>query len=101
MDLRPLRAAAHAELVTLLLMLANLATVHLRPVSALLGPAHGCAYLFVVVATWRLARATPPTRAVALVPGVGGLLALRRLRAATARPAVGSGRHDPPEGPGM
>ncbi|MFI8521620.1 DUF3817 domain-containing protein [Streptomyces sp. NPDC085481] len=81
MDLRPLRIAAHAELATLVLMLANLATVHLRPLSSLLGPAHGCAYLFVVVATWRFAHAAPRTRATALLPGVGGLLAVRRLRA--------------------
>lgn len=76
---RPLRVAAHAELVSLLALLANLATVHLPPVSSLLGPTHGCAYLFVVVATWRLPRASAATRAVAVIPGVGGLLALRRL----------------------
>lgn len=79
MNLRPLRVAAHVELVSLTVMLANLATVHLKPVSSLTGPAHGCAYLFVVLATWRLAPASTTTRAVALVPGIGGLLALRRL----------------------
>lgn len=87
MTLRPLRIAAHAELVSLIVMTANLATAHLGPVSSLMGPTHGCAYLFVVVATWRLRRATPPTKAAAVVPGIGGLLALRRLdRRDTVRP---------------
>ncbi|MFJ5804173.1 hypothetical protein [Streptomyces decoyicus] len=87
-SLRPLRIAAHTELVSLILMLANLATVHLKPLSSLLGPTHGCAYLFVVLATWRLgsvAHATTVTKATAVVPGIGGLLALRMLRHATAR----------------
>ncbi|MER7411371.1 MULTISPECIES: DUF3817 domain-containing protein [Streptomyces] len=81
-DLRHLRIAAHGELVSLVLMLANLATVHARAASSLLGPAHGCAYLVVVVATWRLARAAPVARVLALVPGIGGLLAVRSLRRA-------------------
>ncbi|MEV5972158.1 DUF3817 domain-containing protein [Streptomyces sp. NPDC051921] len=79
--LRPLRFAAHAELATLVVMLANLAGPHLRAVSSLMGPAHGCAYLFVVGATWRITRAARLTRVVALVPGIGGLLVLRQLRA--------------------
>ncbi|WP_329171366.1 DUF3817 domain-containing protein [Streptomyces decoyicus] len=87
--LRPLRIAAHTELVSLLLMLANLATAHLKPLSSLLGPTHGCAYLCVVLATWRLAHATTATKATAVVPGIGGLLALRRLSRATARSTHG------------
>ncbi|MGW1466782.1 hypothetical protein ACWCPT_20830 [Streptomyces sp. NPDC002308] len=47
---RPLRIAAHTELVSLIVMPANLATAHLRPISSLTGPTHGCAYLFVVAA---------------------------------------------------
>lgn len=79
MHLRPLRIAAHTELVSLVIMLANLATAHLKPVSTLMGPAHGCAYLFVVLATWRLGPATTAVKATAVIPGVGGLLALRGL----------------------
>ncbi|MCM2416146.1 hypothetical protein [Streptomyces sp. RKAG290] len=79
MHLRPLRIAAQVELISLVAMLTNLATVHLNAVSSLLGPTHGCAYLFVVAATWRLQPARAAVRAVATVPGVGGLLALRRL----------------------
>ncbi|MFB4193026.1 DUF3817 domain-containing protein [Streptomyces carpaticus] len=90
MPLRPLRIAAHAELVSLLALLANLATVHLAPVSSLLGPLHGCAYLFVVLLAWRLPRATPAVKALSLIPGVGGLLALRAAAGAPAgRPAAG------------
>ncbi|MFF2200374.1 hypothetical protein [Streptomyces sp. NPDC058145] len=80
MHLRPLRIAAHVELISLIVMLANLATAHLKPISSLMGPTHGCAYLFVVIATWRLTSATTTTKAVAVIPGIGGLLALRRLR---------------------
>jgi hypothetical protein len=44
-----------------------------------LGLTHGLAHLFVVFTTWRLS-ATSTAKAVAVIPGVGGLLALRRLR---------------------
>ena len=77
--LRPLRIAAHAELISLVIMLANLATAHLKPISSLMGPTHGCAYLFVIGATWRLQQATNTTKATAVIPGIGGLLALRHL----------------------
>ncbi|MFD3480153.1 DUF3817 domain-containing protein [Streptomyces sp. NPDC058695] len=82
---RPLRVAAHVELISLVLMLANLATAHLKPISSLMGPTHGCAYLFVVIATWRLnpATATATTKATAAIPGIGGLLALRQLSPGT------------------
>jgi hypothetical protein len=80
----PLRIAAATELATLLVLLANLATVHWPPVSSAVGPVHGCAYLFVIVLTVRLSPDTR-TRATALIPGIGGLLVLRRL--ARARPA--------------
>nr|BFD80687.1 hypothetical protein StreXyl84_00880 [Streptomyces sp. Xyl84] len=76
---RHLRIAAHAELISLIAMLANVFTVHLKPVSSLTGPTHGCAYLFVVFATWRLPQAPAAVKVLALVPGAGGLLALRRL----------------------
>jgi hypothetical protein len=78
-SLRRLQIAAQVELVTLVLLLANLATVHLRAVSSLVGPTHGCAYLFVVIATLRVHGATRVTQIIAAIPGVGGLLALRRL----------------------
>lgn len=76
---RSLRIAAHAELISLIVLLANVFTVHLEPISSLLGPTHGCAYLFVVIATWCLRQATAAAKVLALVPGVGGLLALQQL----------------------
>ncbi|MFK8843639.1 DUF3817 domain-containing protein [Streptomyces sp. Ac-502] len=89
MSLRPprhLRTAAHAELISLTVMLANVFTVHLKPISSLTGPTHGCAYLFVVIATWRLKQAPAAAKVLAIVPGAGGLLALRQLdRVDTAR----------------
>jgi hypothetical protein len=76
---RHLRIAAHAELISLIVMLANVFTVHLKPISSLMGPTHGCAYLFVVIATCRLEQAPAAVKVLALVPGAGGLLALRQL----------------------
>jgi hypothetical protein len=77
-----LRIAARVELATLALLLLNLVTVHWEAVSSLLGPTHGAAYLFVILATWQ---ATPRRRVrlLAFVPGVGGVLVLRQ----TSRPS--------------
>ena len=71
-----LRIAARVEAVSLFLLLLNLATVHWSAVAGLLGPLHGCAYLLVIGATLQASR-HPRTRLLALVPGVGGLLAER------------------------
>ncbi|MFB6811239.1 hypothetical protein [Streptomyces sp. NPDC056387] len=113
---RLLRIAAPAELLSLAVLLANLATVHQRELAAVVGPVHGCAYLMAVIgaaatgtgtgtpsgpatdATSATARAPgggrgarPDRTAVllALVPGAGGTLALRRLAAGRARAACG------------
>jgi hypothetical protein len=79
---RVLRIAAATEFASLLVLLANLATVHWPQVSSTVGPTHGCAYLFVIILTVRQSQA-PWTRATAFVPGVGGLLVLRRLAGPT------------------
>ncbi|WFB10166.1 DUF3817 domain-containing protein [Streptomyces sp. LX-29] len=73
-----LRVAAAIELLSLLVLLGNLATVHVPAVASVLGPTHGCAYLFVVIAAIQ-AGAQGRGRAKAFVPGVGGLLAVRHL----------------------
>ena len=73
-----LRIAARVEFASLVLLLANLATVHLSAVAQLLGPIHGCAYLFVIGATLAATKEAK-TRLLALIPGIGGLLAERRL----------------------
>ncbi len=74
----PLRIAAAAELATLVVMLVNLATVHWPALSSLLGPTHGCAYLFVVVLAFR-SSPSARVRATAWIPGIGGVLVLRQL----------------------
>jgi hypothetical protein len=79
MPSRLLRVASLVEFGSLLLLLTNLATVHWAGVASLLGPVHGCAYLFVLGATVRATRDLR-TRLLAAVPGIGGLLVLRRLR---------------------
>jgi hypothetical protein len=73
----PLRIAATAETATLAALLLNLLTVHAEPVSSLLGPLHGTAYLAAIATA-----PTPRARRYAAIPGIGGLLALRQLRAA-------------------
>lgn len=80
--MRALRIAAAVELITLVALLANLFTVHTDAVTTLGGPVHGTAYLAVVVLAWATTpvRTDRGTRARAVVPGVGGLLVLRRLR---------------------
>jgi len=74
-----LRIATAAELISLAILLINLATVHWRPVASLFGPVHGCAYLLVIALTVGIGRATTGTKLTALVPGIGGLLVLRQL----------------------
>lgn len=74
-----LRASALVELSSLVLLLGNLATAHWPAVASLLGPVHGCAYLFVVGSAVRVSPRLR-TRLLAVVPGVGGLLVVRRLR---------------------
>ncbi|MEU6820544.1 hypothetical protein ABZ921_07945 [Streptomyces atriruber] len=77
--MRTLRVAATVEAASLALLFANLLTVHARPLSGLLGPLHGTAYLVVIAATWMLPSTASPgvVRWRAVVPGVGGLLVLR------------------------
>lgn len=82
-DSHLLRIAAAVELASLVVLLTNLATVHLPAVSSLAGPVHGCAYLFTVVATARDPRRSAPAVGLSLLPGIGGLLAVRHLTRTT------------------
>ncbi|WP_436533517.1 DUF3817 domain-containing protein [Actinoplanes sp. HUAS TT8] len=75
---RPLRLAAAVELLSLVILLVNLATVHVRPVAALCGPVHGCAYLMVLILTAWNPAADRTAKLLAWIPGIGGLLATRR-----------------------
>ncbi|MFF8609761.1 DUF3817 domain-containing protein [Streptomyces sp. NPDC015346] len=79
--MRTLRIAAGVEAASLALLLANLLTTHTEAVSSLAGPLHGTAYLVVIAMTWQITAAdSRSARWRSVVPGVGGLLALRRLR---------------------
>jgi hypothetical protein len=82
---RLLRIAALVEAVSLLVLLVNLATVHLSWVAGLVGPLHGCTYLLVIGTAWQGTRRRRP-RLLAIVPGVGGLLAERAITAEPAQP---------------
>lgn len=75
--MRALRVLAAVEALSLVALLVNLVTVHAEPVTALGGPIHGTAYLAVIATTWLIPVPTA-ARWLALIPGVGGLLALRR-----------------------
>ncbi|GLY97986.1 DUF3817 domain-containing protein [Actinoplanes sp. NBRC 103695] len=77
--MRILRAAALAELLSLAVLLTNLATVHVPWVASLIGPIHGCAYLLVIGAAYRLTRSAATTL-LAAIPVIGGLIALRRVK---------------------
>jgi len=77
---RILRIAATVEALSLTLLLLNLVTVHTEVITSLGGPVHGMAYLTtILVVRLTPALAVPGATARAFVPGVGGLLALRRI----------------------
>ncbi|MBT2211710.1 MULTISPECIES: DUF3817 domain-containing protein [Actinomadura] len=73
---RALRIAALVEAASLAVLLVNLVTVHLGAISSATGPLHGTAYLAVIVLT--LMTPPPSGRWWSLVPGIGGLLVLRK-----------------------
>lgn len=75
-----LRVAAVVEALSLVVLLVNRFTVHLDPVTSLTGPVHGPAYLVVIGAVLLLPGVSRTARLLALVPGIGGALALRRVR---------------------
>ncbi|MFG3496436.1 hypothetical protein [Streptomyces sp. NPDC047928] len=78
--MRTLRLAAAVEAASLAALSVNLLTVHMEEVTALGGPMHGTAYLVVIATTWSMTGSgSARTRWYAAVPGVGGLLVLRRL----------------------
>jgi hypothetical protein len=79
--MRALRIAAAVEAGSLALLLGNLATVHTPAITGVGGPLHGTAYL-VVIALTLLAPGVPGIRWRAAIPGIGGLLVLRRIRTA-------------------
>lgn len=72
-----LRRVSWAETVSLLVLLGNLATAHVPAVASAVGPLHGTLYLACIAITLLLP-VPKGSRWLSAVPGVGGLLALRR-----------------------
>ena len=72
-----LRVLGAVELLSVLLLFGNLATVHDEAVASAVGPLHGMVYLAVIVTALALARGRRRVWLLALVPAVGGLLAER------------------------
>lgn len=75
----PLKIAALVELISLAVLLVNLAMVHNASVASLTGPVHGCAYLVAIGSVFRDPLKRGAIVALAFVPGVGATLALRQL----------------------
>ncbi|SDE13339.1 hypothetical protein [Glycomyces harbinensis] len=74
---RVLHLIGTVELATLVLMLLNLATVHHPAITGVLGPVHGLVYTGTVIAAALLMNGRHRIWLLALIPGVGGLLAAR------------------------
>ncbi|MFI0710475.1 DUF3817 domain-containing protein [Streptomyces inhibens] len=84
---RLLRVTAPVELASLAALLINVGVLHLQPVASAIGPLHGCAYLIVIIAAAREAGPDRTATALSVIPGIGGMLALRRLATRYAQPA--------------
>ncbi|MBW0105134.1 DUF3817 domain-containing protein [Pseudonocardia sp. KRD-291] len=85
--MRLLTLLAAVELGSLTLLLANLATVHVPVVATILGPLHGCAYIATIIGTAMYAGPRSLPTLLAIIPGVGGTLAMATLRRRTRLPA--------------
>ncbi len=80
MSNRLLAVLAAIEFGTLLVLLLNVATVHVPVVATILGPLHGCAYAAAIVGTaMRTGPISLPTL-LSVVPGVGSSFAVALLR---------------------
>ncbi|GAA5113568.1 hypothetical protein [Pseudonocardia adelaidensis] len=80
MSTRLLTLLAATELGSLLVLLVNLATVHVPVVASILGPLHGCTYVAVIIGTAMRARPLSLPTLFSIIPGVGGTLAVATLR---------------------
>ncbi len=80
MNIRLLTLLAAIELGSLLVLLVNLATVHVPGVASILGPLHGCAYVAAIIGTAVTARPKSLPTLLSIVPGIGGTLAVAILR---------------------
>jgi hypothetical protein len=78
--LRALEVLSILELVSIGVLLLNLTTLHLRPVTAAMGPVHGALFLAVAVTALFGRHLLLRTRLCALIPVLGGLLTLVNVR---------------------
>lgn len=69
------------ELISIAVLLINVWTVHLRPITAIMGPAHGVLYIAVIVVALAVPGLLRRTRWMALIPVAGGVLCLINVRA--------------------
>lgn len=76
-DLKWLTVASLVETVSLVVLLVNLATVHLPGIASAAGPLHGFAYLSTIATAFLLPLPTR-IRLLTLIPAIGGLWALSR-----------------------
>lgn len=78
--LRTLGVLSALELVSVLALLTNLATVHDPTLARALGPAHGALYLAVALTALLGQGLTTRTRVYALLPVLSGPLTVRQVR---------------------
>ncbi|MFK4761535.1 hypothetical protein ACI3KS_11420 [Microbacterium sp. ZW T5_45] len=78
--LRVLEVLSVLELASILILLVNLATVHVDGVASVLGPVHGALFLAVAVTALLARGLLARTRWMALIPVAGGILTLINVR---------------------
>jgi hypothetical protein len=78
--IRLLTLLAAVELGSLLVLLANLGTVHVPVIATILGPLHGCAYLATIIGSAMRAGPKSLPTLLSAIPGIGGTLAVGLLR---------------------
>ena len=84
MNIRLLTLLAATEFGSLVVLLVNLATVHVPGVATILGPLHGCAYVAAIIGTAMAARPKSLPTLLSVIPGIGATLAVAVLRRSAA-----------------
>jgi len=76
------------EIATLAVLLTNLATVHERALTRVVGPVHGAIYLVVVLMVLLIPKLGWRTRVLGVVPVIGAALAVWRGTTSKSPPAT-------------
>ncbi|WP_449276604.1 hypothetical protein [Leucobacter sp. GX24907] len=84
-----LAVAGAVEVLTLVSMLVNLATVDSRSFAATIGPIHGLVWVGIIVVCLLSTRLTTRQRVIAALPIIGGILAALALRKRSERAPSG------------